>query len=276
MKMMRGGETVGKSLSSMLGTLVDGINPIGGNTFLNFAAPTIIDPIVDLYTNTDFAGNPIFPEANPFGIDKRDSIRYFNNTSPIYTSISGMLANLPFIGGEGDYINGWIEVNPNAMGYMIEWITGGSGTFVRRVIDMGNSFSEQGSLPQRIANGDDWSTNDIPILRRFVNVASGREDMQYYVDNRDKILRIDRSLKKAIEEKDRPLIESLRDQYPDELQSVRVIKKIEQKRRKISEAIEQIRDNDQLTLGEKRAAIAELKRRQNELIRSANQFFTEL
>lgn len=275
MRMVRGGYTPGEAFNSTFGTALASINPVGGNSFMNFVAPTILDPFVDLARNQNFADQPIFPEASPFGIDKRDSQRFFNNTSPIYTTISNWLANAPLIGGEGDYIPGMLEVSPNVIEYWVEWLGGGTLTFVRRVFDAANVFSEEGSLPQRMINGSDWSANDIPIVRRFYNNSSDRADMNFYVTNRDKILRIDRSLNAAIANKDRSLVLSLREQYPDELAAAKAIKKIESKRRKISSLIEDIRESN-LSTEEKRAEIARLKQIQTDLVQSANKFFIDL
>ena len=56
------------SMASLLTTIVDSFNPIGGSdNIASFLSPTIGDPIVDLTRNRDFADRPIMPEQNQYG-----------------------------------------------------------------------------------------------------------------------------------------------------------------------------------------------------------------
>ena len=56
----RGGYTPAEAADSAMMTMIDTLNPLGGTeSFINFVMPTVVDPIIDLYENEDFA----FPAA---------------------------------------------------------------------------------------------------------------------------------------------------------------------------------------------------------------------
>ena len=80
----RGGYSPGEAGSSILGTAVDVVNPLGGTeSFANFVAPTIADPFIDIVENEDFARKPIYKETSPFDpTPPPNSQLYWSTTSP--------------------------------------------------------------------------------------------------------------------------------------------------------------------------------------------------
>lgn len=273
---LRGGYSGGEAMNTIMGTFFDGINPLGGNNFLNFLTPTIADPFIDLAMNENFQGSPIFPEANPFGVDERASMRYFNSTSPIYTGISSFLANLPLIGGEGNYVEGLVEIEPNVLEYLFEYMFSGTLTFGTQIMDLANPFSEKGDIATRLLSGEAWNPQEVPVVRRFLGRISELEDMNAYMENRDRIIRIEKSLKAAQEAGDSYSVETLQLQYPEELAAANAIKKIETRRKKISAAINDIRDSKTMSDSQKSDAIRALRKEQEELVKVANKYFSAL
>jgi hypothetical protein len=83
-KALRGGVSPGAAIYSVMGTALNSLNPFGsgGNAFLNFVAPTFMDPLVDVATNTDFTGRHIAPDDNIYGGGDKASQRNWNNTKP--------------------------------------------------------------------------------------------------------------------------------------------------------------------------------------------------
>ena len=64
---MRGVRSPTSAMGEALWGFTDAFNPLGsGGSPLNLIAPTIFDPMVDLFTNRNFAGKPIQPDQSPY------------------------------------------------------------------------------------------------------------------------------------------------------------------------------------------------------------------
>lgn len=262
---IRGGATIGESLGSIAGTMAESLNPWGGaNTFLNFIAPTVVDPIIDLYTNEDFSGTPIAPTSSPFGIQEKNSQRYWNNTNPAYVSIADWMSRLT--GGEGQYIPGAAEWSPNQIQYMVEQVTGGTGTFATRIYDLvaGKNVIEE------MLTGGDVSANDIPFLRRAYGNITTRNDLDGYIKNRDRLLTIRAELRDAAKEGDSERYQMIMQEYPEEYRLSSAINRIENARKKISRQISKIRDSNKIPDSQKKQMIDALKQKQDALVGQAN------
>lgn len=261
----RGKYTVGETFNTVGGTLIESLNPFGAaNSFLNFVAPTIADPLVDLARNENFANEPIAPPENPFGGDEKASQRYWNNTSPAYVTIADWISRLT--GSDGNYLPGAIEWSPNQVEYMFEWALGGLWTFVRRSTDVvGRTTGFYDDMTK------DWAVNDIPIARRLYGNVTSKNDLQYYVENRDKVLAVRRELKEARESGDSEHYKNIILAYPEEYRIAAKINAFENARKKISRTINKIRES-KLPDAEKQERIRELKERQDELVGKANAF----
>ena len=271
---LRGRYTPGEAANSIVGVMADGLNPWGAsNTWANFVAPTVLDPIVDLGMNANYQGAPIAPPETPFGVSERASQRYWNNTNPIYTSIAGWLANLPGIGGEGQYIPGAIEWSPNQIEYVMEWLGGGAWTFAARTGGLLLSDKERQGTLLEMMEGGDWSANDIPLLRRFYGNVSQREDLQYYLKNRDEVLRVRAELRAAAKDGDSEGYRALMERHPRAYRIASQINALENLRRKLSKQINKIRENKNIPDERKKALIKQLKERQADIVGRANARF---
>jgi hypothetical protein len=270
---VRGHYTPGKAVNSMLGPFIESINPWGGsNSFANFVAPTIADPIVDLIRNENFAGNPIAPPPNPYGGDEKASQRYWNNTSPLYVSIADWMSRLS--GSSGNYLPGAVEASPNQVEYLMEWVGGGTATFVRRAWDLLSPVGSQ-DVAKEMANGGDWSANDVPGLRRFYGNITSRNDLQYYIDNRDRVLAVGQELKSALKEGDSQHYQEVMQAYPKEYKMYASINAFENARKKISHQIKKVQDS-KLPDDKKGELVRTLKQQQDSLVGRANGILRQL
>lgn len=261
---VRGQMSPGEAFGSLAGTLADSLNPwSGSNSFLNFVAPTILDPFVDLARNEDFTGRPIAPEASPYGGDEKASQRYWNNTSPIYTTLADWMSRLT--GSEGKYLPGVIEASPNQVGYVVEFLTGSAGAFARRVADVATSpLSSEGVL------SGDISANDIPVARALYGNVTSRNDLEYYVKNRDLVLAIKHEITQARKDGEPEHAKEIIQAYPDEVKIMGRINALEQSRKKIAHQINLFRANKKMDEAAKKRNIDRLQKRQQEIIGRAN------
>lgn len=269
-RMARGGADIGSTLGSIAGATVGAFNPIGGtNHYLNFVAPTIADPFIDLARNRDFADRPIVPETSGFGVDRPASQLYWNNTSPLYVKPAEWLSSLS--GGIGR-IPGDVEVSPEVLQFWTEYILGGVGSFVRQSFGVGLSGVDAavtGAWPE-IESGD------IPMVRRLYGNISSRNDLENYVVNRDKVMAVDASIRTALESGDTGTITEVISRYPNEYKLSATIRKIESMRTKIGGQIRDIEANPNIPSDRKRELIDALKERQDQLVGMGNRIMADL
>jgi hypothetical protein len=130
---LRGGYDAGEATSSIVGTIVDTINPLGGTeNFANFFAPTVVDPFIDVMQNEGFDGRPIYKEAFP-GDTSPESQRYWSTTNP---SAIWVAQNINSLTGGTSAIPGFIDLSPDVMNFWLEFATGGVGRFVQRTAEL--------------------------------------------------------------------------------------------------------------------------------------------
>lgn len=157
------GKNAGNVTGDVLTTFIDAFNPIGGSdSILSVLAPTIVDPVVDLARNRDFADRPIMPDEKAFGAQPPDSTRYWGSVNPMWKAVTDALAGAT--GGDG-IVEGAIEVSPETLEHLFGVVTGAAGAFVDR------SF---GAL-LKVADGDPetvLTTNDLPLARKLVGGES--------------------------------------------------------------------------------------------------------
>jgi hypothetical protein len=151
------GKDAGKTMGSLLATLVDSFNPIGGTeSLLNLIAPTVFDPVVDLSRNRDYTGKPIKPEQPQYGAKKPESQMFWGSVSPASKTITDFMNEAT----GGDKVRaGKIDVSPEALDYLFGVATGAAGTFYGRGI----------SALIKLAEPDaELTPNEIPVYRKLV------------------------------------------------------------------------------------------------------------
>lgn len=147
-----------------LGTIIDAFNPLGGSSnILNFLAPTIADPFVDLSLNRNFADKPIYQEGNPFSPERSDSSSAFPSTAPFWRTSA---AQLNALSGGDEVLPGAIDIHPETIKYAFGTATGGAGRFlIDTMID----------LPSKVLGKEEIDANDIP----FVSKVLGKKPQWY-------------------------------------------------------------------------------------------------
>jgi uncharacterized protein YukE len=258
----RGEYTPSEALGSAAGTIGESLNPWGAaNNFLNYVLPTILDPIAELAQNEDYASRPIAPPADPYGgaTQERPSQRYWNNTNPAFVTIAQWLGDIT--GGEGRHIPGAMDYSPNQIEYVYDWLFAGTGQFLSRGVKL--AFGDKTEL----------SSNDVPFWRRVHGNVTSQNDVEAYIKNRDRVLMVRAELRGAIKDGDQELYKNIILEYPDEYKLAARINKIENARKKLSSKINKIRKSTRLTDAQREDMIAELKKRQNELVGQANKLF---
>lgn len=172
------GRPVTEGLSTIVGSMVDSFNPVGGTNLLNFLTPTIIDPIVDLYQNKDFAERPIYREQQPYGSTEPNSQMYWGSVNPIWREFaSGINAAT----GGDEVIPGAVDINPEVLEYLWGVGTGAAGTFIA---------DRMFGTVSKLATGEEVEMNDLPLARKLVGGKPGWYDRAAYYTRVEEIEQI--------------------------------------------------------------------------------------
>jgi hypothetical protein len=268
-KVSRGKSSPMDAAGNILGTFVDAFNPVGGtNSLLNFVAPTILDPLVDLGQNTDFAGRPIVPERGGQGIQPPDSQKYWNNTFAPYVKISDFLNTLT---GGTSVIPGQVDISPNTIQYLINYATGGVGKFVER------SFNTATTTIPALLTGDlaEVDMRETPLLRSLYGNVTSRNDMERYMQRTQEVLQIRQEIRAANEAGDSERVAAAFERYPGQVEIMDSINKLARDRSKLTREINSISRNENIPDDVKSDLIKQLRDQQNQLVGLANRLYNQ-
>lgn len=255
----------GKSAMSTAMTALSAFNPMGGSqNVFNFIAPTIADPIVDLLSNKDFAGNDIVPERPSFGVPVPDSQKYWSNTGEIPKAIAEQINNLT---GGNEQRSGGMDVSPEVLQYWFDYATGAVGKFVTRNAEAGG----------KVLSGDleNIEIGDIPFARRVVGSVTNRGNTERYYETAKEVKTVAAELKAAREAGNRDQFQAI---LARSAPAARLIKTFEDGEKKLSTMRKQIRElraNDKVPADRKKAAIKELQEQQDDLMERLNLVYFE-
>jgi len=164
-------------------SILTSFNPIGdidlkGDSSVaaaKLAAPTAIDPFIDIAVNRNFFGSPINPERSPFDkVKEPDSQLVFPGTNPGVAFIAQALNRAT----GGDQLRpGLIDVGPESMTYIFNYLTGGTGAFVERTATAATLAMQ----------GKDVPANRVPFYRVFRGELSDRRATDTFYRVRDDV-----------------------------------------------------------------------------------------
>lgn len=167
----RGGDRWKDTMANFAGEVADAFNPVGGSqSLLNFIAPTIVDPIVDLEQNKDFSGRKIMPDQPAYGPQEPDSQRYWGSVGPHWRAITDALNEAT---GGDDVVPGAVDVSPETLEYLAGTAVGSAGGFLDRMA----SLVSKGFDPDA-----EVTANDIPLARKVTGAKPAWYDKSAYYD----------------------------------------------------------------------------------------------
>lgn len=268
-KAARGESSPMKAAGNIIGTFVDSFNPIGGSdNWYNFAAPTIIDPIVDVVRNRDFSGKPIVPERGGFGVQTPESQKYWNNTFAPYVDVASFLNSLT---GGTRVIPGAVDISPNMIQYVVNFATGGVGKFVERTFNTVTS-----TIPSALRGDlEELDVRGVPFLRSLYGNVTTREDMGIFMERMNEVLTIRKEIRDARQAGQSERVISAMDQYPGHIQIMDRFNSLNRERSQISQRINELNRNENIDETIKKEMIKSLRDRQNAIVREANRLYNQ-
>lgn len=126
-RMVKGDESAAESTGRVLKSSFESLSPINGATWTQTISPTLVDPIVQIAENQNFAGAKIMPDRNPF--DKTpspDSQLKFKSVNPAAAYVAEAINEIT---GGSTRKPGLVDVSPESIEHITKFMGGGAGSF---------------------------------------------------------------------------------------------------------------------------------------------------
>lgn len=192
---LNGGKDIGKRTVGAIGELAGAFNPLGGgNIFtadgaLKTIAPTVVDPIIEMGFNKNFAGGTIEKQSyggesdNRPGAARAKEGTLRSTTGQAYLGISKAINSLT---GGTDYEAGKLSPTPERLRYIAQTVGGGLLREIENSINA--STAEQ--------YGKEVAPNKIPVLGRFYGEVDAEQNIQRrYYETANDLKKMEGSLK---------------------------------------------------------------------------------
>lgn len=155
--------------------------------------PSLAKPFFEAQTNHSWMGRPIWKDTD-YNKAMPDWTKAYKATGGAYVWLAKELNALT---GGDDYKQGWVNINPAKLEYMLKGYLGGLYTAADQIIKSSET-----------AFGDrDFSMRDVPILSGFLDGADERNDMRnvnntyyHFKEEAKEVLRLGKSYESDLEQ----------------------------------------------------------------------------
>lgn len=210
-RVMRGKVSATEATMNVLVALANAANPLQSSSLAQTLTPTLLDPAVELFANKDWKGDPIMPEDNQFETPKPDSEKYFQSVNPFYREAAKVMNELT----GGDAVRpGAIDVSPESLEYIGEFLGGGVAATANQAVQTGNALLTGGEMP----------AEKIPFVRKVYGTHSTTQSRNEYYTIRDAVHVTVEQLKQAAEDGDTETIKMIRRDYGADLKMDSILK----------------------------------------------------
>lgn len=165
-----------KTVTNAFATMFDNFSPLGKpEEGWSMFVPTVFRPIVQLSTNTNFAGNPIYPESTHLVRGELpDSQKYWSTTND---GVKWLAEFMNSVTGGSTTRKGFIDVSPESIEHVITAYTGGIG----RIATM------MGARSVELAQGKPVDTTQLPFVSLFYKTPQNSDTSAIFVRLRQEV-----------------------------------------------------------------------------------------
>ena len=156
-----------KATSNITSAFLGSFSPVG------FAspAPTIAQPFVEIAKNENFFGSPIYRENFPTGTQLPESQLAMSTTRTPFKWMANIANSLT---GGNEQESGAVDISPDVMEHLAEFMFGGAGKFGMRNFDAIEKWQK----------GEDLKVREIPFLRRIKGETDGNTSMADFYERK--------------------------------------------------------------------------------------------
>jgi hypothetical protein len=260
---MKGAINIGSALAGSFNPFGGAVDLESSSSMVQAILPTIFDFPFQLATGTNAFGRDVAPFKSPFdtGPDSQNA-----NIRQAGGPAERLVQWVNDATGGSEYQKGIIDIAPGTAENVVRNLTGGTGVFLYDVIALGGKWAE-------IADGGDPDlfVVDIPILRRVTGETAGNVDQGILYERRRAIQEA-RSIEQGADEADVEITDpkvlalsgmsKMAGKYTKALSNIR-------------KEMKELQRNEDLSKGEKRLQMRELRAERDRLVSDFNADFME-
>lgn len=253
---------VGEALANSARVTFDAYNPLGsGGSLLNLAAPTILDPFVEVATNTNFFGGDIAPAKFP-GDYRPDSQTHFSSTPDVFRHIA---QGINAATGGNDVEPGMIDYSPDVYEHLWDFVSGGIGRFFGQLYETGEK-----TVTGRAA---ELEPENIPWVRSFFGRMDDDDKRAEYYRQREEVQAAKQELKEYRDSGRGGDAKAFVERNPVQFRSISAFDAAEKQLRKIRKAKRAIDLSTELSRAEKDEKLAPLKKAEIEIMNGSRRVY---
>ena len=211
-----------EAMSNSTRVLVDAFNPMGGGGgWVNMFSPTFLDPFIEIDRNRNFADIPIYPTTYPGDVTP-DSQKSFKNTPDVFKWAAEQ-ANAAT--GGNSIEPGAIDIHPDSIEHMWDFVSGGLGRFFGSVADPAWKAAQ--------GRSDEIEVDKLPFIRSFYGEQGDDNKRSEYYKLREDVQTAKSRLKDYKDAGDAEDLQGFRDRFPVEIAAIPAFDAAEKRLRKI-------------------------------------------
>lgn len=259
-----GKKSIGDAIGDTFTTAMNAFNPIGGGgDILRSVIPEVGKPVLDISRNLDWKNDRIAPDPNPFAkFEKPDSQMYWSTASTWGVNTAQTLNRIT--GGSPEDA-GIIDVSPETLDYAVQFIAGGMGNSISRVVD----------TPFKLAKGD-LQLEDIPIIRRFQEDPSPYFEMENHKELRELVYKAEAGLKRLRTGKAGPrAIKEFKDDHKVALRMLGRVKATDGALKQLNNAIKIVQASSNFNQAKKNKKLEKLNNEKQQRLRKTQKDFLD-
>lgn len=250
---------------SAVGEIAGAFNPLGGgNIFtadgaLRTVAPTVIDPVIEVLSNKNFAGTAI--EREGYGNDPRPGFERAREgtlrapTGQAYLEISRILNK---VSGGDEYEAGRVSPTPEMVRYLAQVVGGGLLREIEKTVNTSIAMSK----------GEDAKPTGLPVFGRFYGeVDDASVQRSRYYDNLTAIEKAEKLIRAAEKKGDLDAADRIEADKPEAMLKKEKNRAVKDLRELNKEAMETVGDSE---------AIKALDEERTEVMRELNEAAAEI
>ena len=202
-----------KSTGRMAGSIIDAFNPVGSSTLLQTISPTILDPLVQIGENKDWAGRPLKPDGSPFGPADPNYLQHWSSSREASNVMAKFLNDI----SGGDSVRpGSLNVSPEWIDVFVDFFTGSAGrvaadsaNIVHKAVSGQDIEAREIPMVRKLYGYDnvfgiktryfDWS-NDVQIVNKQLNELPPKERVKLYRDPRVRLIQLEKSTRTQLQQ----------------------------------------------------------------------------
>jgi hypothetical protein len=268
------GMTAGQAATSIGVTFLDAFNPIGGtSSFWNFVSPTVLDPVFDLVGNENFARQPIMPERISSGAQpaQPNSQLYWNNTSPPFIAIADWMNRIT---RGNEFRPGTIDVSPNQLDYVFDYVLGGVGAFTLRTFDPSEGTPANLARMFGATNGQ-FDMNQVSLARKFIGTVGNIQARRQFYNNASDVMMAEKEYKGFLEAGNATQANRVFKKYQKQLQIAPFVKASERNLARARRRLKDVRANPHLSDKMRKTLEDQIKEEQDRYMNQVNRVYNQ-